>query len=378
MNTSRRSLLRAALLLVATLPAPRAAQSRTVKIGVQIPLSGERANVGKTMQNALQMAVDSVNSRVGRQGLKFELEWVDDESTNDGAVKALDKIAHDPQIVAIIGEINSPLVLASRPVVEREGIPYLTGGTSPRTTEQTQWIFRAGASDALLTNLIARHVMEQMKAKIVAVLHDRTGVHNNRADILVQALHDKFSIAPAVTAAWSPGDRNFSAQLQQVKSKNAQVVVALGETGEAGPFLTQVKSTGLEARVVAHRDFGVKSALDDAGPAAEGTLIFTEFAPELQDRQTQTWAAAYRKRFGADANVIAAQYYDAMLLLAEAARTGSPTRAGIKSGLEQLKAFKGVMADYTFDTSRNGVHRFFVAKVAGGRLTLVTVLKEEL
>src|SRR5215831_18663779 len=55
MNISRRPFTQAALLLVAALSVRLAAQSRTVKIGVQIPLTGERANVGKTMQSALQM-----------------------------------------------------------------------------------------------------------------------------------------------------------------------------------------------------------------------------------------------------------------------------------------------------------------------------------
>ncbi len=50
----------------------------------------------------------------------------------------------------------------------------------------------------------------------------------------------------------------------------------------------------------------------------------------------------------------------------------------MKSGLEHLKSFPGVVADYTFDVDRNGVHRFYVAKVSGGRLSLLKVLDENL
>ena len=72
--------------------------------------------------------------------------------------------------------------------------------------------------------------------------------------------------------------------------------------------------------------------------------------------------------------MIAVQYYDALLLLAEAARKGGPTRTGVKSGLEHMKAFPAIMANYTFDAARNGVHRFYLAKVTGGKLTLVKIL----
>ena len=142
-------------------------------------------------------------------------------------------------------------------------------------------------------------------------------------------------------------------------------------------FFKAVKASGVQAQVVAHRDFGVKVVLDQAGDAADGALIFTEYAPSLQSPATQAWNAAYRTQYGTDANVIAAQYYDSLLLIAEALKTGGPTRAGVKSGLEHMKAFQGAMADYTFDAARNGVHRIYVAKVAGGKLSLVKTLDEK-
>jgi branched-chain amino acid transport system substrate-binding protein len=353
-----------------------AAQAQTLKVGVQLPLTGERADVGKLMQNGLQMAVDKVNQGASKAGPKFELVWADDASDPDTGVKALDRFLHDPQVVAIAGEINSPFVMASRPVVEKEGLPYLTGGTSPRTTDQAQWIFRVGASDALLTGLLTKYVVEQLKLKDLAVEHDKTGIHNQRADAIVKALQDKYQITAAVNASWSPNDRDFSSQIAQLKSKPLQGIIAMGETGEGGPFLKQLKAAGVTSQVIAHRDFGAKTALVESAGGADGALIVTEFAPDLQGPATRSWASAYLKRFGTDPNVIAAQYYDAMLLLAEAVKQGGPTRAGIKAGLEKIKGFQGAMADYTFDASHNGVHRFFVAKVAGAKLTLAATLTE--
>jgi branched-chain amino acid transport system substrate-binding protein len=167
----------------------------------------------------------------------------------------------------------------------------------------------------------------------------------------------------------------MAAQMAKVKASGAEAIVALGETPEGGPFFKSVKAAGLKVQVIAHRDFGVKPVFDEAGASADGALIVTEYAPALMSKATQDWAAAYTKRFGSAPNVIAAQYYDSLLLLADAAKSGT-NRAGIKAGLEKVKAFPGVMADYTFDAGRNGVHRFFVAKVSGGKLTLVKTLTE--
>jgi hypothetical protein len=66
------------------------------------------------------------------------------------------------------------------------------------------------------------------------------------------------------------------------------------------------------------------------------------------------------------------------MLLAEAVKTGGANRAGVKAGLERIHGFPGVVADYTFDSARNGVHRFYMAKVADGRLSLVKTLVKTL
>jgi ABC-type branched-subunit amino acid transport system substrate-binding protein len=73
-----------------------------IKIGVQIPLTGERSAVGRLIANGLQMASDTINSRTGSP--KLELVFADDASTPEGALKSVNGLVKDPNIVCIIGE----------------------------------------------------------------------------------------------------------------------------------------------------------------------------------------------------------------------------------------------------------------------------------
>jgi branched-chain amino acid transport system substrate-binding protein len=353
------------------------AEQPAMKIGVQVPLSGERAPVGRLIKNSVDMAVEAVNQKGGIHGMPLAVVYEDDQNTEQGAVEAAKKLAHDPQVMAIIGELFSRFVMASRDLVEEQGVPYLTGGTSPRTTENAKWIFRVGASDTLLAHLIARYVVEELKLQKLAVLHDSTGIHNARAEAVVKSLQEKYGVAPLVRESWKPGEKDFTPQLGKAQASAVQAIIALGETGEGGPFLKQVKARGIEALIVAHRDFGVKKVFEEAGEAANGVLIITEYVPALQEPERQAWALEYQQRYGTEASVIAAQYFDAVLLLAEAAKTGGTRREGIKTGLEQLKGFRGVLADYSFDEQKNGVHRLYVAKIEGGKPTLATLLEEK-
>ncbi len=347
-----------------------------IKIGVQLPLSGERAAVGRAMKSGIAMGVEAVNRGGGVKGAPLEVIYLDDQDTERGAIDALRTLTREHQVAAVIGELFSRFVIASRELVNEDKVPYLSGATSPRTTEQTGWIFRVGASDTLLADLFARYVVDDLRLGKLAVLHDRTGIHNARADLLVKVLQEKYRIAPLVRAAWKPGDRDFRSQLEQVRAKDVEAILALGETREGGSFLRQVKALKIQAQVIAHRDFGARRVLEEAGEAADGTLILSEYNPALQDPDQRAWARSYQERYGAEANVIAAQYHDALLLVAEAAKRAGPSRDGIRVGLEQLKNFRGAMADYTFDANRNGVHRFHVARITNGIPALVVLLEE--
>ena len=118
------------------------AEPQVFKVGIQLPITGERASVGRLIVNGLQMALDAVNERQGEQEPRLEITLEDDESTPEGAVKAIGELARDPLILAVVGEINSPFVMAGVPIVNKEQLPYLTAGSSPRTTAASPWIFR--------------------------------------------------------------------------------------------------------------------------------------------------------------------------------------------------------------------------------------------
>lgn len=346
----------------------------SVKIGVQIPLTGERSAVGRLMGNGLQIAVEAVNNRPG--SVKVELVFADDASTPEGALKSINELVKDPKVNCIIGEINSPLVLASVPVINAEKIPYLTAGTSPRTTDASEWIFRVGTSDTTLSTLLADYLANEMHIKTLAILHDKTGIHRQRAEMIADLLKKKYGIQTLVDATWAPGDRAFGSALGQAKATRTDAILALGETPEGGAFLKELAASGLRSPTIAQRDFGVRRVLDEAGAAANGTLIITEYSPDLQGDVTKAWNTNYSKHYGGDANIIAAQYYDALMLVAASIKSGGATNAGIRAGLEGLKQFPGIVGDYTFDGNRNGIHRLFMARVVDDRLSLLKTLTE--
>src|SRR3990172_2044636 len=74
-----------------------------MRIGVQLPLSGDRAAVGRAIKSGVEMAVEAVNREGGVGGVPVEVIYEDDQDTEQGAREALKKLVQDHRGGAVGG-----------------------------------------------------------------------------------------------------------------------------------------------------------------------------------------------------------------------------------------------------------------------------------
>lgn len=95
--------------------------------------------------------------------------------------------------------------------------------------------------------------------------------------------------------------------------------------------------------------FNKPEILELAGEAAEG-VVFSQpaYSAESKKPVVQKFVQAYETLFGRKPGTYAAQAYDALNLIAVAAKHGLDA-SDIKRGLYQIKAYPGVTGSTTFD-----------------------------
>ncbi len=122
----------------------------TIRFGVSAELSGKAALSGANAKKSLDLAVKDINAAGGILGKQIEVIYEDNQSTNPGAVNALNKTLSQDNVFAVIGPIRSTQVLAMNEAIQSKQIPMLIGGTnSTLTTEGKGLLFRFRPSDAL-------------------------------------------------------------------------------------------------------------------------------------------------------------------------------------------------------------------------------------
>ena len=144
---------------------PTSAAGDTIKIGLTVPLSGDRASEGSYATNALELVVEEINSAGGVLGKDIEVVVQDTTGTDVGATNAYLKLAADDDIVAIIGSDNSNDNIAIAASAEASQILTTTQGSSPtlqETCEAGEWLFQLRACDSTLCAALMDYAVNEM------------------------------------------------------------------------------------------------------------------------------------------------------------------------------------------------------------------------
>jgi branched-chain amino acid transport system substrate-binding protein len=117
-------------LLIACSSGGSAPSGSTVKIGLDLPLSGADASVGQSTLNGVTLAVEQANAKRPPGGLTFVLNASDDAvqgvhspQQGDANVRTF---AADPNVLAVIGPYNSNVAKAEIPVTNAAGLVQIS------------------------------------------------------------------------------------------------------------------------------------------------------------------------------------------------------------------------------------------------------------
>ncbi len=114
--------------------------SKTIKIGVDLPLSGGEAPNGEPTVNGIKLAVKQANDAGGVNGYTIETSIQDDavngvHDPQQGA-KNVTALAADPQVIGMVGPYNSNVGIAEVPVTNEAGLLQCSpANTNPGITK---------------------------------------------------------------------------------------------------------------------------------------------------------------------------------------------------------------------------------------------------
>src|ERR1700744_2090595 len=191
----RRNLLVALALGILGTHAPSyGAEPEIVKIGFAGPLTGPVARVGKDLQYGAQLALDEENARhptVPGKPVKFVLDVQDDQADPRVAIQVAQRLVDDG-VVGVIGHYNSGCSIPASAVYHQANVAMIKpGSTTPQLTMQGFTnVFRTMGHDGVGGVVAGHFVVEQMKAKRIGIIDDRTAFGGGLANAFEKSVKE--------------------------------------------------------------------------------------------------------------------------------------------------------------------------------------------
>lgn len=278
----------------------------TLTIGVVAPLSGNLSALGIGIKQSAELAVDEANKKCTVKGYKLAVSAQDDEANPAKGAQAATKLATDPNVVGVIGTLNSSVAQTVQPILRDKKIamvspantsPTLTRGNDFLTAPKRQFenYFRVCATDDLQGPYAANYLVEKAGKKKIAIVTDgKTYGAGLAAELQKQVTKKGGTIVGQETVGEK--DTDFSGVIAKIKALGPEAVYYGGEYPAAGPLSKQMKDAGLDVPLMGGDGIFDGKFIELGGK--EGDLATSVGAPVESLATAKTFVDAYKAKFG--------------------------------------------------------------------------------
>jgi branched-chain amino acid transport system substrate-binding protein len=301
----RRTVLQAGLAIgAAQIASPFVVKSladEPVKIGLDNPLTGTYAALGKNELIGAQLALSQINAKGGILGRPVQL-LVEESTSGDAgtAVEKARKLIDRDQVNFLVGNINSALAAAIANVSYEKGVFHVVPGghTDPITGTNCHWnVFRVCNTTQMEANAVAGSLIKNAGKKWYYITPDYAFGHTLQAGLEKAAASLGGS---KVGGDLTPlGTTDFSSYLIKAQAASPDVIIFLVAGDDAVNALKQAVQFGLDKKThIAGAQQELEVLLGLPPEARIGTWVFEWYWKQPNVAHLDQFVADIRKASG--------------------------------------------------------------------------------
>ncbi len=354
-------------------------QETTIKIGLNLELTGGVGAYGTSEANGIELAVEEINKK-GINGKKIELVKRDNHSDAFDASEAALQLVNKDKVVAMIGAATSTNTLPQIDIATEKKIPLITPtGTNPMVTFQNgkvnEYVFRTCFIDPYQGKVAANFVTDELKVKKVAILTDTSSGYSEEVANSFKETAKTKGINVVAEEAYVAKDTDFKETLTHIKATNPEVVFVPGYYVETGVIIKQARELGITVPIIGGDGWDSPQIVELAGKdALNNTFFINHYFNNDPTENVQKFAFAYKEKYNAEPDPFAALGYDSVYLLADAIkRAGGADSKKIKDALATTKNLQLVSGFVTtMDNHHNPIKSAVVIEFKDGKQVFKT------
>ena len=351
--------------------------SGEINIGqIVTALSGAAAMYGDYIVNSAQMAADEINAAGGVNGKKLVITYYDDESQSTVALQVMQKLLSDIEdITAVLGPDWSGNTMACMELANQEGVPQLTSSKARKITHQenNDNIFRFVLSADFVGMALAQMVKDAGYQNVaIWYTNSEYGLGGGEA---AKKFCEELGLNVVSYQAHESADTDFTAQIEDVKSSGAEVLISYSIQNSGAASLKQLRESGVTIPVYGGDAMLTPDFAELVGfEYMDGVICGGAFVATDPDEKTQTYVENYTKIYGNAPDDHGAAYYDMVYVLAQAIEQYGESADQIREGLSKTAGYQGVSGLFECDEWGNMLHSVKIAEFKDGEFQYLTTM----
>jgi len=352
-----------------------------VRIGMIVPLTGSRKDLGNEMDNGFQLYLKLHENKLGNR--EVQLIKVDEGEAPEAGKAAAEKLIKEDRVLALTGVASAASMLAMKDTIEAGAVPLVGSNASPTSLQGAKYMWRTSFVASEPGQALAKWAADNAGGSLAIVAADYPG-----EDDEVNAFFEAFKSANGDVNGsgirfTSYQSKDFTQVLSQVKNSGATAMFAFYAGTSAVDFVKQYKAAKFPPgfKLIAPGSLTEGYVLKQQGNDALGVYTSMNYSPDLDNAANRRFIADYQKAYGTIPSTYAMASYDAAAVLDKA--IGDASRPSLDSfslnaAIGKLGQIDSPRGGWQFSQNRTPLQRWYLRQVRMDGALLSNVLTAEL
>jgi branched-chain amino acid transport system substrate-binding protein len=361
-------------------PLAQAQVTKTLKLGSILTLTGPNASIGKEGLAGVEYGIKQVNAaggvRIGSDTYLVQLVNIDDESKQERAVAAAERLISSEKVPVIFTTPASTTTLAVLPTLEKNktlGMSFVASAPAVVSPELS-YSFRSTLSAIDNVGPSVDFLAKDKGLKRFAYL-GRNDDWGRAAGKAVVARVKSLGGEMVVEEYFEAGSTDFSGLLTKVRGANVDAVLGAAFIEDGVAMIRQYRELRMKPVLLSPSTiWSSPTFLKAAGKAAEGVYVVT--GPTTTESPALTaFSQQFEKTTGRQPLPYDMIGYDNVMLVLEAMKkAGSTDATKVRDTMKNL-SYQGVLQEYKFDGTNQAEVIINVNEIKEGRAKMLTSVK---
>ncbi len=328
-------------------------ETKIIKLGFNIPITGTNPDVGTSSKNAAEMFLKKNKSiKVGKQSYRLQFIYADNQYKPAVALKVVTQLIKKEDVLGLIGPQASSQAVPAGEIANDFTTPMISPwSTNPQTTRNRPYVFRGAYIDPFQAPVLTVFASTELSAKTAAVLYDIDAAYSRGLAEYFKFAFENLLGKGSVVAfeSFHTGEKDFSNQLFKIITSKPDVLFVPQYYTEVPLIVKSAQDMGWTKPIMGSDSWGGGDLLKSCDQQCKGYFFTTHYTAIGAEGKTKKFIDDYKEIYGKIPDDVAALTWDSLGLMIQAIKdTGGlnhdikADRIKVKNSLAKVQNFHGV------------------------------------